>query len=672
MAAISFSRGTDKYDNCPAQLTATDFQTFIELVDEDRSPKKGLAFICAPLDMGIHYQQPQKHQGLDHWRLKNYALDRRFLAFDFDGFASPDVFEEVRQYFARWSSLIYTTASHTDSAPRARAIVELDRAVSDSEGVKLGMSAQRLLESVFGVDAIRFDDSVYRATQPVYTPVTSSIATHWDGKPMEVDGIINAYPAQKTTLTVRPSIGADWLSPGFRWPADVIQEGSRNDMMLRYAGHLRKRGFTEDEILALALAMNSHRFDPCMSEDEVADICDRYSHQNTSTPSVLYPENGDTEIFSARSGALQVLETPPPRRDYVFAQQVTAGTLNVIGGQGGVSKTMLVMQACVAAAVGDSLGSLNVSPGASLLFLGEEDEAERDRRIGAICQYFNADRTLVQQRVKCYGAAGIDIRLTQKIESNAHATTMGDRAIEIAKAHSEEAGVPVKIIVFDHARLVLGGDPNNAEDVTQLTRVLTHIARSTGAAVILLAHSPKSVAGKPGNEIGASDIAGSSAFVDNARAAYMMWTMREAEAKSHHIPDSERFQYVRLENVKANYARTGGGYWFKRKFLQDWDVALLEQVALYSPSLFESKSTHELRDRILVELRKKPGGVTERSLRDMAGKNGVLKASDANVRKEVQAMLEEGLVARRKPSDAERQKHKLSGGVREILESMSC
>lgn len=179
--------------------------------------------------------------------------------------------------------------------------------------------------------------------------------------------------------------------------------------------------------------------------------------------------------------------------------------------------------------------------------------------------------------------------------------------------------------------MALSGDPNSAEDVTQLTRVSTNIARVTGAAVLLLSHSPKSVAKKTSSEIGESDIAGPSAFVDNARAAYMMWTMREDEAKTHHIADSDRRNYVRLENVKATYAQTSRGGWFKRKFLSDLDVAVLEQTNVYSSSIFESKSIHALRDRILTELRRKNGGVTERSLRDMAGKTDSSK--DANLQR---------------------------------------
>ncbi len=673
MTQIFFSRGGNKYDNCPEQRSATDFNTFIDLVDKDRSPHKGLTYICAALGMSQHYQQPQKYQGIDHWRLKSNALDRRFLAFDFDGFSSPEVFAEVQQYFQKWNCLIYTTASHTEEAPRARAIVELDCGVSYEEGVKLGMAAQRMLEYHFGVEAIKFDDSVYRATQPIYTPVINSKSTRWVGMPMNVNLVVSSYPAlEVASITDGKNAIVDYThSVGFQWPVSLIQTGSRNQMMLSYAGHLRQRGHTEEEILNLALAMNAKRFDPPMPLDEVADICDRYSHQNISGGVLQFAECEKVKAFLASSGTFQIPITPPPKRDYVFAGKVTAGALSVLGGQGGVSKTMLVMQACIAAAVGASVGSLDVSPGASLLFLGEEDEAERDRRMGAICQHFNANRALVQQRVKCFGAAGVDIRLTHKIESNAHATATGDEVIGLAGAHAIEAGVPVKIIVFDHARLVLGGDPNNAEDVTQLTRVLTKIARSTGAAVILLAHSPKSVATKTGKEIGASDIAGSSAFVDNARSAYMMWTMRDEEAKSHHILDDERLQYVRLENVKANYAQTGGGYWFKRNFLPDWDVAVLEEIALYSPTLFESKNTQALRVRILTELRKKPGGITERSLRDMAGKTGILKASDANIRKEVHAMLDDGLIDRRKPTAEERRQHKLSGGVRDVLVSMS-
>jgi DNA-binding Lrp family transcriptional regulator len=101
--------------------------------------------------------------------------------------------------------------------------------------------------------------------------------------------------------------------------------------------------------------------------------------------------------------------------------------------------------------------------------------------------------------------------------------------------------------------------------------------------------------------------------------------------------------------------------------MPDWDVAVLEPVYLQSKSLFQTKGTSDLHDKILRELRKKQGGVSERRLRDMAGKDGVLGASDSKVRQAIEAMLEEGVIERRTPTSEEKKLHKLSGQVREVL-----
>jgi hypothetical protein len=278
-----------------------------------------------------------------------------------------------------------------------------------------------------------------------------------------------------------------------------------------------------------------------------------------------------------------------------------------------------------------------------------------------------ADLQLVQSRVKCFAASGVDMRLTHKVDGNPEETWVGREIIQIAQQHAEVSGAPVQLIVVDHARLVLGGDPNAADDVTQLTRVLTSIAKETGAAVVLIAHSPKSVLSKEGDEINAADIAGSSAFVDNSRAAFMSYGMRKDEAKTHYIPEEERSSYVRLAAVKANYAASGGGYWFKRIVMSNWEIAVLEPVTLHTPAPFQKKSVTALRDRLLNEIRNKQGGITMRNLRDKSGTTGVFKASEAAVRKEIIAMLEVGLLDQRKPTADERKQFRLPSTVKTVL-----
>jgi len=45
MSVINYSRGTNKYDNCPIQMSSDSFEEFQETVLSDRSSEKGKAYI---------------------------------------------------------------------------------------------------------------------------------------------------------------------------------------------------------------------------------------------------------------------------------------------------------------------------------------------------------------------------------------------------------------------------------------------------------------------------------------------------------------------------------------------------------------------------------------------------------------------------------------------------
>ena len=149
MANLKFSQGRNQYDNQPVQLDAADFDDFVAQICRTGSTRKGETYICAPLAKGPH-SDPQKYVGDDSWRIRNLALPRRFLALDGDGFSSPSVFAAFQQEVSQWNSLVYTTASHTQQTPRARAIIELSREVDYAEGIVLGDAVQRMLEATLG------------------------------------------------------------------------------------------------------------------------------------------------------------------------------------------------------------------------------------------------------------------------------------------------------------------------------------------------------------------------------------------------------------------------------------------------------------------------------------------------------------------------------------------
>jgi hypothetical protein len=194
MSAFNFSLGRNTYDNAPTQLTAVDFDDFIAQISRTGSKRKGEFYICSSLQSGLH-DDPVKYPGVKQWRLKRLALPRQFLALDADHFNSPNDFVAFRQLAGQWNALVYTTASHTPLAPRARAIIELDQLVDSTTGEDLGEALQRQIEATLGSANIKLDPSVYLASQPIYTPLISSLTYRTYGSSLDVQATLSAWPA---------------------------------------------------------------------------------------------------------------------------------------------------------------------------------------------------------------------------------------------------------------------------------------------------------------------------------------------------------------------------------------------------------------------------------------------------------------------------------------------
>lgn len=189
---IHYSRGTNRFDNLPEQREATSFDDFEAAVLADRSPKKGLIYICGPFMEGAH-TNTDKNQDVRTWRQKHLALPRAFLSFDFDGFDTPEVFTKLKDWLVRFRGFGYTTASHTQDAPRCRIVLAVSRATIREEGKVLSMAVQHMIQQELGT-GIKFDESVYNAEQPLYTPLENAETFHFNGLPVDVDGILASIP----------------------------------------------------------------------------------------------------------------------------------------------------------------------------------------------------------------------------------------------------------------------------------------------------------------------------------------------------------------------------------------------------------------------------------------------------------------------------------------------
>lgn len=187
---IKYSRGTGTFDNMPQQREADNFEAFATAVLSDRSSRKGQAYVCGPFALGAH-TNAVKHAARKHWRQKHLALPRAFLPFDVDHCDSADTFNALREWVnARYKGFGYTTASHTPDKPRCRLILALSREVTREEGEQLGEAVQRLIERDLGSHKLRFDGSVYRAEQPVFTPLVGAESFTFAGEPVDANELL--------------------------------------------------------------------------------------------------------------------------------------------------------------------------------------------------------------------------------------------------------------------------------------------------------------------------------------------------------------------------------------------------------------------------------------------------------------------------------------------------
>ena len=362
------------------------------------------------------------------------------------------------------------------------------------------------------------------------------------------------------------------------------------------------------------------------------------------------------------AGRITIDMSNPPPREWIIEGLLSPGKAAVLAGFGGVSKSQLGLQLAVDIATASAFVTRNVKSGSVLLFLGEEDVSEIARRTNAIARYrhFDAQKiALVQDRVRALPLVGVETRLTVPEKGHLVETEIAKKIIDAAKGMEEP-----RLIVLDHMGLFHGGDFNAREDAALTMRIVNRIAVETGAAVLVLAHTQKSA--HTAEQSDASMVAGSTAFVDHARGAWVLSTMRQNEARTFNVSEDDRHSYVSLTIVKANLGPQGEVHWFRRVPFDS--IALLEPVTLNAAAV-ATKQKASLQATIISIVRSHAGQFSKTSFREaQSGTRGPLGASKRDVGAAIEDLLARGDLFLRAPTDAERQTYGHGPQVRSVLD----
>ena len=241
-----------------------------------------------------------------------------------------------------------------------------------------------------------------------------------------------------------------------------------------------------------------------------------------------------------------------PHRQWIYGTDLIRGFVSLLIAPGGTGKSSLLLATCLSIATGRSLLGPRIFQQCNTALLNLEDpEDEINRRITALSMRYkisNAEiggRFFVSPpdrgvRIAANGADGFTIVHPDKEEI-------------IRKVKEENIGV-LAVDPFAESHTL---EENSNPQMIQAAAAWRQIARECNCAVFLTHHVRKG----PVDSIEAAR--GAKALTDSARIGMLLSTMTNDEAESLGISETDRLQYVRLDDAKANMApRAPKARWF--------------------------------------------------------------------------------------------------------------
>jgi hypothetical protein len=164
---------------------------------------------------------------------------------------------------------------------------------------------------------------------------------------------------------------------------------------------------------------------------------------------------------------------PQPPVDWVIEDLISAGSVVVISGEGGIGKTYVVMDMALSVALGEQWLGFKTRQGVAL-FVDEESGPRRiARRIAEILRGHDAQRKVPMAYVSL---VGFDLR--DPISTNA--------LRELIQS------IGARLVALDAlADIMLGGDENSVTDIQTVFHNLRQIAETTQSAILVIHHTNK-------------------------------------------------------------------------------------------------------------------------------------------------------------------------------------
>lgn len=276
-------------------------------------------------------------------------------------------------------------------------------------------------------------------------------------------GKINILPFPKeiiTRLNKREKKEAEAI-PG------KIPEGKRNSTLMSLAGSMRRRGSSEETILAALLAENQSSCNPPLPESEVRSITKnvaKYPAVELLTP--MYESHQQLGGGSLPLVSMKDLTEPPPS-SWTVANIIPEGHTTLIYGDGGQGKSYLVLALASCVASGIDFATLPVIKGPVIYVDYELSEEEQARRAYKVARGLGLEKP-----------PGALYYLNPGIQENVPTS--------ITKVAKKLIQYKPSLVVIDSVGAAMKGDMEVAKDIVPIFQALRPLG-----TVLLVDHQPK-------------------------------------------------------------------------------------------------------------------------------------------------------------------------------------
>jgi RecA-family ATPase len=232
---------------------------------------------------------------------------------------------------------------------------------------------------------------------------------------------------------------------------------------------------------------------------------------------------------------------PIPQRRWLVPGLIPWRNVTLLGGDGGLGKSLLALQLQASAALGKDWLGRSVEPVKSYGFYAEDDSDEIQRRLADIVKHHDADFGDLEKMLVAPRVGQNNILAWPNRENGLNATRLYDGLLEKCRRFGAQ------LLIIDTVADVYGGNENYRNEVRAFIGLLRNLALEINGAVILTAHPSQA-----GLATG-SGISGSTAWNNSVRSRLYLTRPKNADNVDEPLA-SERI----LRSMKANYAGLAG------------------------------------------------------------------------------------------------------------------